>query len=105
MRPIAAPLAALLLLVACDRANPPPQFDAPPSPILFEVANDEGEVEGWLFGTMHSLPTIHNGERIGSSRRSQKRNCWWSRAPISMIARAARHSSTGLRFRPASLTS
>lgn len=45
-----------LLLAGCDDARKTPAIDTDPSPILFEVTNQEGEVEGWLFGTMHSLP-------------------------------------------------
>lgn len=28
-----------------------------PSPMLFEISNDEGHLEGWLFGTIHALPS------------------------------------------------
>ncbi|WP_374405718.1 TraB/GumN family protein [Pelagerythrobacter sp.] len=49
-------LAALLTLAACGQAGPPPGFEGTPSPALFEVSSADGEVEGWLFGTIHSLP-------------------------------------------------
>lgn len=49
-RPFAAPLAALLLLTACDTGP-----SGPPSPALWEVTGPDG-AHGWLFGTAHSLP-------------------------------------------------
>lgn len=45
----------LFLVSACDKA-PPPIEDGGPRPALWEVRNAEGEVEGWLFGTVHALP-------------------------------------------------
>lgn len=48
-------LAALLALAAC-KGDPPAEFAGPPSPALFEVSSPGGAVEGWLFGTIHSLP-------------------------------------------------
>ena len=49
-------LAALLALAACGKAGPPPGFEGPPSPALFEISSPGGAVEGWMFGTIHSLP-------------------------------------------------
>ena len=52
-------LAASIMLAACSDENTggPVDTDAPPpSPLLFEIANTQGELEGWLFGTIHALP-------------------------------------------------
>ena len=46
----------LLALAACDRGRPPAGFASPAAPALFEIAGPGGAVEGWLFGTIHSLP-------------------------------------------------
>ena len=46
----------LLALAACDRGHPPAGFAGPAAPALFEIAGPGGAVEGWLFGTIHSLP-------------------------------------------------
>ncbi|MGV2496277.1 TraB/GumN family protein [Pelagerythrobacter aerophilus] len=56
IRRLAFPWAALLALAACGKADPPPGFEGPPSPALFEVSAPGGAVEGWMFGTIHSLP-------------------------------------------------
>lgn len=56
IRRLAFPLAALLALAACGKADPPPGFEGPPSPVLFEVSSPDGVIEGWMFGTIHSLP-------------------------------------------------
>lgn len=56
MRRTVFALAALLALAACGKADPPPGFEGPPSPALFEISSPGGAVEGWLFGTIHSLP-------------------------------------------------
>lgn len=43
--------AALFTLTACeDRA------EVAAEPLLYEITNADGEVEGWLIGTMHALP-------------------------------------------------
>lgn len=52
---LSALLAALLTLAAC-KGEPPPEFAGAPSPALFEIASPDGTVEGWMFGTIHSLP-------------------------------------------------
>lgn len=54
-RYLSALLAALLLAGCSDEASEPV---AHPEgyPLLWELANAEGEVEGWLFGTIHALP-------------------------------------------------
>ena len=52
---LASLLAALLTLAAC-KAEPPTEFSGPPSPALFEITSPDGAVEGWMFGTIHSLP-------------------------------------------------
>ncbi len=44
------------MLAACS-AEPEAPVDQPdPSPLLYEVRSDTGEVEAWLFGTIHALP-------------------------------------------------
>lgn len=42
-----------LLLAACGDTPPPPPAD---NPLLWEIANADGQVEGWLYGTIHALP-------------------------------------------------
>ena len=46
---------ALIALAACgaERESEP---EAKAKPILWEVVDDTGTVEGWLFGTIHALP-------------------------------------------------
>ena len=51
---IVALMAAVLALSSCD-SRPAEDF-ADPSPILYEIANPDGEIEGWLLGTIHALP-------------------------------------------------
>lgn len=43
-----------LLLGACGEPPPPPP--TADNPFLWEVANTDGQVEGWLYGTIHALP-------------------------------------------------
>lgn len=47
--------AGALALAGCDRA-PPSLGDGEPGPALWEVRSADGALEGWLFGTVHSLP-------------------------------------------------
>jgi len=55
MKRLAAGLVALLLgLTGCDTA--PEHAETPSSPALWQVESADGEVEGWLFGTIHALP-------------------------------------------------
>lgn len=48
----------LFAIAACseeqkgDEVEPYP----PPNPLMYELANADGEVEGWLIGTIHALP-------------------------------------------------
>lgn len=49
-------LAAGLFLAACQQHSAPAVNQPPPAPLLYEIANADGEVEGWLFGTIHALP-------------------------------------------------
>lgn len=54
----AAMLAPILLfaLAGCSDA-PREEADGPPaSPLLYEIANADGAVEGWMVGTIHALP-------------------------------------------------
>lgn len=41
------------LLSGCGESQPPPPAD---NPLLWEIASKDGQVEGWLFGTIHALP-------------------------------------------------
>jgi uncharacterized protein YbaP (TraB family) len=51
-----APL-TILGLAGCSDAPGEDRADGPPpSPLLFEIANADGTVEGWMFGTIHALP-------------------------------------------------
>ncbi|WP_284125399.1 TraB/GumN family protein [Parerythrobacter aestuarii] len=45
---------AALLLGACSEVDSPPTTAE--NPLLWEIANSEGQVEGWLYGTIHALP-------------------------------------------------
>ncbi len=49
-------LAAGLCLAACKQPDAPASGEPAPSPLLYEIANADGETEGWLFGTIHALP-------------------------------------------------
>ncbi|MFU7528869.1 TraB/GumN family protein [Qipengyuania sp. ASV99] len=53
-------LACTLLFAACSGGEPAPgaqeQRGNPANPLLYEIANADGEVEGWLLGTVHALP-------------------------------------------------
>ena len=50
--PTILPLAALLALPACGGREDAPAAD----PLFYEIANADGEVEGWMLGTIHALP-------------------------------------------------
>lgn len=46
-----------LLLAACSAGQGgDDETSPPPSPALYEVMSAGGELEGWVFGTIHSLP-------------------------------------------------
>lgn len=49
-------LLGVLLLAGCSDQPAAPASQPEGQPILWELANAEGEVEGWLFGTIHALP-------------------------------------------------
>ena len=50
-------VAALVTLSSCDRGAPAIAYDWPaPSPPFYEISNANGEVEGWMLGTIHALP-------------------------------------------------
>ena len=49
-------LALALLLAACDSTPDAAKPDGP-HPALWEITDSAGAVEGWLFGTIHALPT------------------------------------------------
>ncbi len=56
IRKLLLPALAALALAGCGEA--PKDEAVPPGalPALWEVASADGEVEGWLFGTIHALP-------------------------------------------------
>lgn len=49
-------LAAGAVLAACSSDPITNTASIKPSPLLYEVASPNGEVEAWLFGTIHNLP-------------------------------------------------
>ncbi|MEP2736469.1 MAG: TraB/GumN family protein [Erythrobacter sp.] len=49
-------LAVSVMLAACDIGEQPPQDGPRPSPLMYEIADKNGTVEGWMFGTIHALP-------------------------------------------------
>ncbi|MCR2833910.1 TraB/GumN family protein [Parerythrobacter lacustris] len=51
-----AAIVAAALLAACDGGGGAASGARPPSPALYEIAGPTGATEGWLFGTIHSLP-------------------------------------------------
>lgn len=53
---IFAAIVAAALLAACNGGGGVPSDAPPPSPALYEVTGPTGATEGWLFGTIHSLP-------------------------------------------------
>lgn len=59
---IAAALAPTLLFALCSCGDAPgEQVDGPPpNPLLYEIVNANGAVEGWMFGTIHALPRSIN---------------------------------------------
>lgn len=48
-------LLAALALGACGGGSPEVP-ESPPTPLLYTIASPGGEIEGWLFGTIHALP-------------------------------------------------
>lgn len=44
---------AALVLGACAEPHPSPPAD---NPLLWEISDRNGQIEGWLFGTVHALP-------------------------------------------------
>lgn len=49
-------LACTLLIAACSGGEPDSGDETTANPLLYEIANADGEVEGWLLGTIHALP-------------------------------------------------
>ena len=50
----AAFLAPALLLAGCSDEPSEPAPD--PSPLVYQISNSDGDVEGWMLGTIHALP-------------------------------------------------
>ncbi|KEO91384.1 hypothetical protein EH31_01600 [Erythrobacter longus] len=48
----------LLAIAACSEEQKTDEVEPypPPNPLFYELANADGEVEGWLLGTIHALP-------------------------------------------------
>lgn len=51
-----APVLALVL-AGCSDAPGEEAAGPPPNPLLYEIASADGAVEGWMFGTIHALPS------------------------------------------------
>lgn len=49
-------LVCTLLIAACSGGEPDNGDETTANPLLYEIANADGEVEGWLLGTIHALP-------------------------------------------------
>ncbi|WP_416831757.1 MAG: TraB/GumN family protein [Erythrobacter sp.] len=49
-------LACTLLIAACSGGEPDSVDETTANPLLYEIASADGEVEGWLLGTIHALP-------------------------------------------------
>ncbi|MEP1420310.1 MAG: TraB/GumN family protein [Erythrobacter sp.] len=49
---------ALFAITACSEEQKIGEVEPypPPNPLIYEIANADGEVEGWLLGTIHALP-------------------------------------------------
>jgi hypothetical protein len=47
-------LAVLAALSGCS-SQPEPASE-PANPLIFEIVNSDGEIEGWMLGTIHALP-------------------------------------------------
>lgn len=64
-RSIAAVMLALILasasaIAGCSDAHVVQEVEPSPNPLLFEIADADGAVEGWMFGTIHALPAATN---------------------------------------------
>jgi uncharacterized protein YbaP (TraB family) len=55
-RLLAATLAFLLASCGSDVSEPSAAASAEGLPAFYEIAGQDGELEGWLFGTVHALP-------------------------------------------------
>lgn len=55
-RLLAATLAFLLASCGSDASEPSAAASAEGFPAFYEIAGRDGELEGWLFGTVHALP-------------------------------------------------
>ncbi len=56
LRAALALLAAALLTGGCGEREGPTEPYPSPTPILYEIVSGDGQIEGWLFGTIHALP-------------------------------------------------
>ena len=48
-------LACMLAVPACSETEEPVDYPSA-APLVYEIANTDGEVEGWMLGTIHALP-------------------------------------------------
>ena len=49
-------LFAILFVLAGCQSEPTPQSEPSELPAIWEISGPSGQVEGWLFGTIHALP-------------------------------------------------
>lgn len=58
-RAVVAMLAHIVLfaLAGCSDTPGKEPEGPPPNPLLYEIANADGAVEGWMLGTIHALPS------------------------------------------------
>jgi uncharacterized protein YbaP (TraB family) len=53
---IVGPLLLFMAAGCSDAPGMPAEAEAPPAPLLYEIASADGSVEGWMVGTIHALP-------------------------------------------------
>lgn len=49
-------LACFLAIAGCSGGEPVRSPDGDANPLIYEIANADGETEGWMLGTIHALP-------------------------------------------------
>ncbi|MEO0906198.1 MAG: TraB/GumN family protein [Pseudomonadota bacterium] len=71
-------VAALVTLSSCDRGAPAIAYDWPaPSPPFYEISNANGEVEGWMLGTIHALPDGVNWRTPAIDQAARSADALW----------------------------